>query len=333
MRQFTLVCHVSSLKCFLRSAPVVTTVLAAVWAGAVQAGPLDIPNTFSAGRPAVAADVNENFSTVADAVTDNFGRIQVLQSELDSLKAMTRSLQNTLGVPSLAGDVSLGGSLVLGQYKGISLPTSSGTPFGISTGYQDYNGVRDDALYYGYNVGPNNRRMVAGEPSLIWNLEGNYSPRAGANWMEVNLDYRDASNTFWKRFLAFYLDRNSREPDGAWAMVGGEIRFENPINQEQFVFHSSKDDRRRTVFRYAGAARERLQIGYDGSWLAPDVMELGPSSQSTPELSLSKASGVADGQTALLIIWRNGQSLETSRVEVGMPDSAGAGYRSLRIAN
>ena len=37
----------------------------------VHAGEVDIPNTFSAGTPAVAADVNGNFTAVETAVDGN----------------------------------------------------------------------------------------------------------------------------------------------------------------------------------------------------------------------------------------------------------------------
>ncbi len=53
------------------------TVLAvlATSSGAALAGSVTIPNDFSSGTPAVAAEVNENFSAVKTAVDDNDGRI------------------------------------------------------------------------------------------------------------------------------------------------------------------------------------------------------------------------------------------------------------------
>jgi len=39
--------------------------------GPALAGPVDIPNQFQAGTPAVADEVNQNFSAVEAAVDDN----------------------------------------------------------------------------------------------------------------------------------------------------------------------------------------------------------------------------------------------------------------------
>jgi hypothetical protein len=151
--------------------------------------------------------------------------------------------------------------------------------------------------------------------------------------MEVNLDYGDSTGTGWKRFLAFNLDRNVPQPDGAWAIVGGNIKLENPINQEQFAFRLSANDTRRAVFQYGGLGKRRLQFGYDGTWISPDAIDIGPSSLTTPELSVMRAVSLADADTAIVLLWRNGQVLQTRQVEVGAPDSGGVGYRMLRIAN
>ena len=48
------------------------------------------------------------------------------------------------------------------------------------------------------------------------------------------------------------------------------------------------------------------------------------------ESEIAKSHG---GDTAIMLLWRNGQLLETRRVEVGAPDSGGAGYRMLRVEN
>jgi len=55
-------------------------VLGALFASyAATASDLTIPNTFIAGAPALASDVNDNFTAVADAVNDNDGRIAALE--------------------------------------------------------------------------------------------------------------------------------------------------------------------------------------------------------------------------------------------------------------
>ena len=46
----------------------------------LQAGSLTIPNSFSANTPAVAADVNENFSAVKTEVDDNAAAITTVET-------------------------------------------------------------------------------------------------------------------------------------------------------------------------------------------------------------------------------------------------------------
>lgn len=52
-----------------------------------QAGEVTIPNTFQSGTPAVAAEVNANFTALETAVYDNDSRIAALES---SVADMTR---------------------------------------------------------------------------------------------------------------------------------------------------------------------------------------------------------------------------------------------------
>lgn len=56
-------------------------------ASAVQAGPVDVPNTFQGGTPALASDVNENFSAIEGAVDDNAERITTLEFEVEGANA------------------------------------------------------------------------------------------------------------------------------------------------------------------------------------------------------------------------------------------------------
>lgn len=60
---------------------------------ALQASEVDIPHSFSAGTPAVAAEVNQNFSEVETAVDDNHQKIVTMQAEIDALEAENQSLQ------------------------------------------------------------------------------------------------------------------------------------------------------------------------------------------------------------------------------------------------
>ena len=64
--------------------------------GPVTAGNVTIPNTFSSGTPAVAAEVNANFSALATAVNDNDGRINANSDELAALMDAVTALQATV---------------------------------------------------------------------------------------------------------------------------------------------------------------------------------------------------------------------------------------------
>ncbi|MFZ1984577.1 MAG: hypothetical protein WAU91_09190 [Desulfatitalea sp.] len=57
-------------------------VLAAL--SSTQAGEVTIPNIFTAGTPAVAADVNENFAAVKAAIDDNAANIDTNTSDSDA---------------------------------------------------------------------------------------------------------------------------------------------------------------------------------------------------------------------------------------------------------
>lgn len=77
----------------------------------VQAGVLTVPNTFSAGTKAVAADVNDNFGAVKNAVDDNDGRITVNAADIASMQAAIAALQATVSaqattIATLQSDLS-----------------------------------------------------------------------------------------------------------------------------------------------------------------------------------------------------------------------------------
>ncbi len=61
---------------------------------ATLAGPVTIPNNFSADTPAVAAEVNANFSVVKTAVDDNDSRIAALEASITSLQNSLAAIQN-----------------------------------------------------------------------------------------------------------------------------------------------------------------------------------------------------------------------------------------------
>jgi hypothetical protein len=69
-----------------------------------QAGDLSIPHTFQSGTPALANEVNANFSAVEDAVDDNDQRITGVESALDDADQQLSALES--GVDDLELRVS-----------------------------------------------------------------------------------------------------------------------------------------------------------------------------------------------------------------------------------
>jgi len=67
-----------------------------------NAGPLTTPNTFAAGTPAVAAEVNANFSAVETEVNDNDARIAALAPQISSTDVFTFFLPDGTAA---AGDI------------------------------------------------------------------------------------------------------------------------------------------------------------------------------------------------------------------------------------
>ena len=76
------------------------TVLVIIGFGTVvsytQAASLTVPNTFSSGTPAVAAEVNANFTATKAAVDDNDGRVTVNAADIARLQASIARLQATV---------------------------------------------------------------------------------------------------------------------------------------------------------------------------------------------------------------------------------------------
>lgn len=86
--------------------------LGLLFAGISFAGEVTIPHGFSAGTPAVAAQVNANFGAVKSAVDDNHARITALEATLATL--LDTVDQQQLTIASLEGQVTaLQGNSVL----------------------------------------------------------------------------------------------------------------------------------------------------------------------------------------------------------------------------
>ena len=69
----------------------------AVSASGALASELTVPNEFTAGEPAVAAEVNDNFSETATAVNDNDARIAALEAQVAVLESAITALTSRTG--------------------------------------------------------------------------------------------------------------------------------------------------------------------------------------------------------------------------------------------
>jgi len=75
------------------------------------AATLNVPNSFTSGSPAVAADVNANFTAVKSAVNDNENRIAALEAAVTVLQATINAQATTIStqaaaITTLQGDLA-----------------------------------------------------------------------------------------------------------------------------------------------------------------------------------------------------------------------------------
>ena len=152
------------MKKFRQSVAALALGLCAI--GPVTAGNVTIPNTFSSGTPAVAAEVNANFSALETAVNDNDGRINANSDELAALKDAVTALQATVAalqetVNNLQSDLAavqansvleLDGKLVLVDDYGFPTARFTGVNVQVVNGVDQttLNGLGN--LIVGYNA-------------------------------------------------------------------------------------------------------------------------------------------------------------------------------------
>ena len=88
------------------------------------AGQVTIPNSFSAGTPASAAQVNGNFGAVTTAVNDNDARIAALEQTIASLTATVNNLQSELEAANTSiDDINNSSVMGLGSYVNVANDT------------------------------------------------------------------------------------------------------------------------------------------------------------------------------------------------------------------
>lgn len=86
----------------------------------VIAGDLDIPTQFTAGTPAVAADVNDNFNAVKTAVDDNAADIRNI---LNTLNTMQNFITEVL--PNIEGGIDAQGNAAI-FFSGVNVHINNG---------------------------------------------------------------------------------------------------------------------------------------------------------------------------------------------------------------
>jgi hypothetical protein len=176
--------------------------LAALFAslnGAVLAGPISVPNTFTSGSPAVAAEVNANFSAVVNGVNANDTRITTLETN-----------------PSITGNITLvpstatAGNILKGTTPFIhnfgTLNTFIGESAGNFTMLGGNNTATGAGAFSANTFGVNN--TATGVHALAGNTTGNLNTANGASALVSNNN--GGSNTASGHFALFSSTNASR---------------------------------------------------------------------------------------------------------------------------
>ncbi|VAX01248.1 hypothetical protein MNBD_GAMMA21-1978 [hydrothermal vent metagenome] len=132
------------------------------------AAPVNVPNNFSAGSPAVAAEVNANFAAVKTSVDDNDSRMTSMETTIANLQATITALQNSLAAVQNNSVLALDGNLLY-TLDANGYPTAQFTGVNV----QVINGVDQTTInglgnmIVGYNAPRNVGNLVCSDGQFI----------------------------------------------------------------------------------------------------------------------------------------------------------------------
>lgn len=143
------------------------------------AGQVTIPNSFSAGTPASAVQVNGNFGAVTMAVNDNDARIAVLEQTIANLTAKVNNLQSELEAANTSiDDINNSGVMDLDSYVNVTNDTRGPLVTFIGVNLKLVNGTG----------------TTAGEPNGLGNLIIGYdTERVNTTWSTPTFSCSDGS--------------------------------------------------------------------------------------------------------------------------------------------
>ena len=116
----------------------------------VYAGQVTVPNTFTSGTAAVAADVNDNFQTLADGINVNDTNIGINTDNINTNANVITTLQATIPSRVVDGNSADLGRLLDHSGKYITFQTSSGyiAPFVYLADGRLYDSVGNFVFFY-----------------------------------------------------------------------------------------------------------------------------------------------------------------------------------------
>jgi hypothetical protein len=132
-----------------------------------------VPNTFAAGTPAKAADVNANFTAVATAVNGTASDVAALQAAVKGIPAGPAGPQGPAGTPGATGPTGPQGPAGAAGAGALMVKDSNGTILGPY-----YPGTEGLSLNIVILHSPSGRAYAAYVSSISLNSPGAYSPVA-----------------------------------------------------------------------------------------------------------------------------------------------------------